>query len=428
VTRSSATEPEASARFPRVVLSTGVGRIHFIETSTALWDAGEDVRLITGWVPSGHYDGFVDAAGWLVGKPNLSRRLAVRRTGGSLPSERILTCAIAEGIAAVGQRFCRSNGVTWPTVSRIVWQNFGRVSRKYLHSADILHVRSGAGQGGAIHRAKELGMLTVADHSIAHPAFMEKALNPLFARYGMPPFAGANDAFWDLVLQDCKDADVILVNSDFVRDTFVNEGFGRSNIKVAYLGVRSDFVSLKTDYSLHTPVRLLFTGGFNSRKGAGDLLDAVTALNRRSAQYQLTVVGSLAESLVLMNHHRAPSNSRFEGMVLQDALKSYLRDSDIYVFPTLAEGCAKSAMEALAAGLPVITTRECGLPVEHLKQAYLVPSGDPLALEVAIDLLARDEPLRRQLGKAGAALVKAKYSWAEYGRTVKAMHMELLRH
>ena len=415
-------------RSPRVILSTGIGRIHFVETSTALCDAGEDVRLITGWVPSGHYDRFVDAAGWLVGRPNLSRRLAVRRTGGSLPRDRILTCAIAEGIAAVGQSFCRSNGATWPSVSRIVWQNLGRTSRKYLRRADIFHVRSGAGQGGAIRRAKELGLLTVADHSIAHPAFMARVLNPIFERYGMPTFAGTTDAFWDLVLQDCKEADLVLVNSGFVRDTFVNEGFNPTKIQVAYLGVRSDFYSLKTDYSIHKPVRLLFTGGFNSRKGAGDLLDAVTALNRASAQYELTVVGSLAESLALLNHHRPPPNSRFKGMVLQDALKSYLRDSDIYVFPTLAEGCAKSAMEALAAGLPVITTRECGLPVEHLKQAYLVPSGDPIALEAAIDLLARDEPLRRQLGQAGAALVKAKHSWADYGRTVKAMHMELLRH
>jgi glycosyltransferase involved in cell wall biosynthesis len=413
-------------RSPRVILSTGIGRLHFVETSTALWDAGEDVRLITGWVPSGHYDRFVDAAGWLVGRPDLSRRLAIRRTGGSLPRDRILTCAIAEGVAAVGHKFCRSRGVPWPRVTRIAWQNFGRTSRKYLPGAEIFHVRSGAGQGGAIRRAKELGMLTVVDHSIAHPAFIARVLNPVFERYGMPPFAGANDVFWDLVLQDCREADLLLVNSEFVRDTFINEGFNPATIQVIYLGVRSDFYSLKTDYSIGTPIKLLFTGGFNARKGAGDLLDAVTATNRASTRYSLTVVGPLSEDATLLNHHKTPPGSKFEGMVPQDALKSFLRDSDIYVFPTRAEGCAKSAMEALAAGVPVITTRECGLPVEHMKQAYLVPAGDPIALQSAIEVLAKDEPLRRELGRSGAALVRSTYSWADYGCMVKNTHTSLL--
>jgi len=291
---------------------------------------------------------------------------------------------------------------------------------------DIFHVRSGAGQGGAINTARCAGAIAVADHSIAHPAFMARALNPLCDRYGMPPLAGADDPFWALVLQDCKDADAILVNSDFVRDTFVNEGFRPDRIHVAYLGVRRDFLSLKTDYSLSTPIKLLFTGGFTARKGAGDLLDAVSALSRSAERCSLDVVGSLAEAAPILARHGTPRGAHFVGMVLQDDLKAFLRHADMYVFPTLAEGCAKSAMEALAAGVPVITTRECGLPVQHMQHAFIIPSGNPAALADAIETLAGDEPLRRQLGQAGAALVRDHYSWSNYGVAVKSFHEQLL--
>lgn len=421
-------EHSAEDRRPRVVLSTGVGRIHFVETAGALWDTGEDVRLLTGWVPSGRYGCYVDAAGFIVGRPNLARRLAVRRVGGSLPPTRLRTCAVAEGIAAIGQRVFRSNGMVWPAVSRAVWQNFGRASRRHLHDLDIFHVRSGAGQGGAITKARTQGAVVVADHSIAHPAFMARALNPLLERYGMPLFGGAQDSFWKLVLQDCADSDAILVNSDFVRDTFVSAGFDAQRIHVAYLGVREDFLSLKRDYSLTMPVKLLFTGGFTPRKGAGDLLDAVASLNRSTPRFKLTVVGSLAERAALLKQHPTPPGVIFAGMVLRDEVKNYLGMADIYVFPTLAEGCAKSAMEAMAAGVPVITTRECGLPAEHLKHAYIVPSGDVAALQAAIETLAGDEALRQHIGTAGARLVAERYSWAEYGSVVKHLHEDLLRY
>lgn len=411
---------------PRAILSTGIGRIHFIETATALQSAGEQVQLITGWVPSGKHDWLVDLAGRVVGRPRLSSRLAVRKASGAIHSGQIHSCTLAEGVGALSHHFLRDNSWMRPAAMRLAWQLFGLSSRHYLHDADIFHVRSGAGQGGAISRARARGMKTVADHSIAHPQFMAGVLNPVLKRYGFPLFAGAKDPFWDLVLRDCHDADAVLVNSQFVKETFVEQGFAPSRIHVAYLGVRRDFVSLKTNYSAGVPLRLLFTGGFTARKGAGDILDALRAVHAGGCQCELTVVGSLADSAPVLAMHASQDNVRFAGMVLQDELKTYLQSADIYVFPTLAEGCAKSAMEALAAGVPVIATRECGLPVEHMKHAYIVPPNSPERLAEAIHTLATDESLRARLGRAGAELVRDRYSWEDYGRSVRELHSFLL--
>ena len=60
----------------------------------------------------------------------------------------------------------------------------------------MLLVRSGAGQSGAIRKARRNGLAIVTDHSIAHPAFMHQALREEFARIGM---AAGYDSRADLV-------------------------------------------------------------------------------------------------------------------------------------------------------------------------------------------------------------------------------------
>lgn len=411
---------------PRSILSSGIGRLHFVETASALHYVGEHVELITGWIPSRSQRWLADLAGRLIGRRNLADRLIARECAGVLPRDRIHGCAIAEGASVLARRFLKTNGQPWPAAQRAAWQAFGRSSCKHLRDANIFHVRTGAGQGGAIARARSLGMRIVADHSIAHPDFIAESLNPEFARYGLPAFSGGRDPFWSLVLQDCRDADEILVNSHFVAETFHARGFPANRIKVAYLGVRRDFFSLKSAYPAAGPIRLLFTGGFNVRKGAGYLIDALNIADPTRKRFALTVVGATDEFERIRRFHAVSERDTFVGPVLQDRLKTYLSEADIYVFPTLSEGCAKSAMEALAAGVPVITTRECGLPAVHDEHAYVVPSRNALALATALDRLGSDRELRERLGRAAASVVASQYTWDLYGLGVRRMHEALL--
>jgi glycosyltransferase involved in cell wall biosynthesis len=102
----------------------------------------------------------------------------------------------------------------------------------------------------------------------------------------------------------------------------------------------------------------------------------------------------------------------------QDDLKSRLAEFDLFVFPTLVEGCARSGMEALAAGLPVVTTANCGLPAVHGNTAFYVPLGSAESLAEAIEELAENDYLREKIGRAGAALISQHYTWDHYGRNV----------
>jgi glycosyltransferase involved in cell wall biosynthesis len=77
-----------------------------------------------------------------------------------------------------------------------------------------------------------------------------------------------------------------------------------------------------------------------------------------------------------------------------------LAESDVFVLPSLSEGCPNALLEAMATGLPVVATGVDGVReiVEDRSSGLLVPAGDPEAIRDAIRELARDEPLCRMLG------------------------------
>jgi len=80
---------------------------------------------------------------------------------------------------------------------------------------------------------------------------------------------------------------------------------------------------------------------------------------------------------------------------------AFMRTLDVFVLPSYAEGTSKSVIEAMAHGIPIITTTVGGLPDLLAKEAgILVPAGDSSALADAMHLLASDNMLRAQMGKA----------------------------
>lgn len=414
------------ARRTRVILSSGVGRIHMVATAVALLGQGVDVRLVTGWVPSDSSAWLARLAGRVIGRPNLDKWLRATGGNGELSRDRLRCCALSEGFAQGLLKLGDAGLLPYGYASRVGWQAFGLATRRYLHDADVFHVRSGAGQGGAIAAARRRGMKIVVDQSIAHPREMELVLKPLHEQLGIPFRLGPESPFWRLVLQDCEDADVVLVNSDYVKTTFVEAGFPASKVEVAYWGVRDDFLGLKQNYRCSGPVRLLFTGAFGLRKGAREIVDACRLLDQQGVEYHLQIAGAADEGRPLVEQAGLKGTVTFHGILLQDDLKELLAGSDLYVFPTYAEGCARSAMEAMGVGLPVITTSACGLPVKHGLDGWLVPLADGSAVAEAIVHLLRDARARESIGRTAQARVAAEFRWANFARHLVLLYERLL--
>ncbi len=99
----------------------------------------------------------------------------------------------------------------------------------------------------------------------------------------------------------------------------------------------------------------------------------------------------------------------------------------MYVFPSTLEGSAKSVYEALACGLPVITTPDSGSIVRDGIEGYIVPPGDDDSLYTAMKDLYENEWKRVEFGE-NARKRALEYTWDRYARTVwDAYHKVFLR-
>ena len=258
------------------ILSSGYGRLHLAQTADWLCKAGVAVKLVCGWVPKNPDGWLVCLCSRFVGR-NLSagmRKRAIALANGG----EVVPCAWAEfmceGLFWLERKVFK--GKFHGRAAAFAWTMFGWHTKRYLKKfgrADhvVYHVRSGAGHGGAIKFAKKLGIPVMVDHSIAHPEYMERHLRAEYEKKGAIFDLGTSSPFWRLVAEDCEWADVLLVNSYFVRDTFIEQGYPPEKIKVAYLGTRPDFFGLRNVKACdrgERKLRLLFTGGFGFRKGA----------------------------------------------------------------------------------------------------------------------------------------------------------------
>lgn len=402
----------------KVILST-FGPLHLIKSAEFLSQL-VDIRVIQGWIPTWWNRWILSFASKIVGRDLYK---SFRKREPEAINGKNISVALPEFYLWFCKLFKVCNPLSYSNLAAI---GYGKLSQKYITNADIFHVRSGSGLGGAIEKAKANGMKVVVDHSIAHPAFMDKQLRDEYGKCVQKFDLGLDNPFWINIVEDCKKGDCVLVNSDFVKNTFVENGFDADKIKVVLLGVRKDFFQLKKNYDLcDGRLRILFTGGFGFRKGAEYLLRALCKLDEEGFDYEMTVVGDYSGGIPLIEKY-LPMHLRLINTVPQDELKIYLATSDVYLFPSLCEGCASSGMEAMAAGLPVIATEESGLPIISGEDGIIIPSKDVDAIVNAIKYVAEYLELRTLMGSKASNKIASNFTWELYAEKILCIYQELL--
>ena len=139
-------------------------------------------------------------------------------------------------------------------------------------------------------------------------------------------------------------------------------------------------------------------------KGLEHLVRAMALVRDRGAGEQLAIWGDgplRADVERLIGEVGLSASARLRGATIEP--EAALRTMDIFVLPSLSEACSNVLLEAMASGLPVVTTRVGGNPalVDDEVTGLLVPPGDPAALAKAIIRLVEDPVLAERLG-AGA--------------------------
>ena len=211
-------------------------------------------------------------------------------------------------------------------------------------------------------------------------------------------------------------SDHFICPSPAVQDDLVaNFGIARERTSLVPCGVDPRWLALAP-----RPIRgrVLFAGAAGLRKGVHYLAQAAQRLHASGHAYEFRVAGGVAPTVAQQPPCRHLS---FLGRVPRDRIHAEFAAADVFMLPSLAEGSAGVTYEALAAGVPVITTLAAGSVVRDGIDGRIVPARDPVALADAIAAIVEDREARARMSRAARERARD-YTWQRYGeRLVQAL-------
>lgn len=269
-------------------------------------------------------------------------------------------------------------------------------------------------------RARRFDLPLFLDRTIAHPA----ALPPLLAKLGKlyPDWTTCETPRPDFLIraeaQEHALARRIVVGGSFARATLIEAGLAPERIVVNPYGADWDAFALPpvkdglAAPGSGRPLRFLYVGSVIARKGVPVLLDAWKRLAPRDAELWIAGgVGPRERKLI----PELPG-LRVLGQVAKADMPALYASADVFVLPSLFEGFGLVILEALAAGLPVISTPHTGAveAVDAPALGRLVPVLDAEALGEAMRAYL-DAPPDRAAVRAAAQTIRPRFTWEAYG-------------
>lgn len=218
-----------------------------------------------------------------------------------------------------------------------------------------------------------------------------------------------------------KDAELALADVVFVASTFTRKTLGEaSDFKGVVMVVPYGSPTILPDVPPREPakkLRVLFVGSLGQRKGLSYLF---AACRRVRSAVTLTVIGRKPDEPCAALE-RELGDARWVSTCTHSGILAEMAAHDVFVFPSLFEGFGLVLLEALAMGLPVITTAHTAGPdlIREGVQGFIVPIRDSAAIAEKLEWLHRD-PARLAEMSRQATLRAREYSWDNYERTLAA--------
>jgi glycosyltransferase involved in cell wall biosynthesis len=295
-----------------------------------------------------------------------------------------------------------------PRFSRLVIRHgFGGAAGFYGFSGESLE---------QLLAARKAGLWTVVEQIIAPYGLLGQLLKEEEATFPGWCLERENDAparaFGERERAEWDAADLVVCGSEFVSDEVNKTSGGSARCLVVPYGVDQRFV-LPPRPPHQGPLRVLTIGATGLRKGTPYVLEAARQLAGK-ATFRLVGPSGVPDAI------RAALDQALElyDAVPRAEILAHYAWADVFLLPSLCEGSATVVYEALAAGLPVVTTANTGTVVRDGLEGFIVPIRSGKAIVSAIERLDRDRALLAELS-ANAARRAADFDIAGYGRRLR---------
>jgi alpha-maltose-1-phosphate synthase len=274
-------------------------------------------------------------------------------------------------------------------------------------------------------RARQLGVRRIYELPIMHYREMRRVFQTEVDRYPelRRHFQSFHEPQWKLDQKDLEleAADVIVVPATFVGQSITRFLPVKVPMVVAPYGADTSVPAKKwTDEDQKGPLRLLFAGILGPRKGLHILFDALDRIP--ASAYDLTLAGRWEPGFREWLTGKHPGVSfRWAGSLSATDLHMEYRKAHLMVFPSLAEGFGLVILEAMASGIPVISTERTAAfdIITDQFDGFMVPAGNSWRLQASIEYALDHRVELAEMG--GAARRKAeRLSWQRYRETLQS--------
>jgi len=197
--------------------------------------------------------------------------------------------------------------------------------------------------------------------------------------------------YWASWREECKLADRIVANSEWSREGLIRGGVPSEKLAVVPLAYEPREMkdqepeirrarSYPARFTLERPMRVLFLGQINLRKGIARLLAAARILRDEPVEFWLVGPMQIANAGAIGDAGRV----KWFGPATREQAAQYYRNADVFILPTLSDGFAITQLEAQAHDLPLIVSSRCGDVVQHNINGLLLNDPSVDAIESAI--------------------------------------------
>jgi starch synthase len=270
-------------------------------------------------------------------------------------------------------------------------------------------------------RAEQIGALKVLDcpnsHPVTYHGFWQRECDLWCPGDAVPiprwMFARMN--------RELERADVIIVQSNFCKDSMLLNGIPAEKVSVDPMGVDTDIFSKRP--TVPPKPRFVSVGTICLRKGHQYLFRAWEIVKRELPEAELICVGGYKNDF-RKERPKWEGKFTYRSHLTHAEIANLLSTCTAFVFPSQEEGIGRAQIEALACGVPVVGTHQGGTTtvVDDGVEGLIVRGRDPKDIAAAMIRLATDRDLNHRMGEAAHKRISAQYTWQQYGDRLLARY------
>jgi colanic acid/amylovoran biosynthesis glycosyltransferase len=236
-----------------------------------------------------------------------------------------------------------------------------------------------------------------------------------------------------------REGDLFLPVCEFLKERLIQEGCEEKKIVVHHSGIDCSIFEYRQRQRVHSePIKVLTIARLIEKKGVAFAIEAVSGLISKGEKIEYRIVGDgmLREKLQqLIQDMGIEEHVRLLGWKTHEEVKVLLEESHVLVAPSLTsesgdqEGIPNAIKEAMATGLPVISTFHSGIPelVTDGVSGLLVPERDAVSLADSLAYLISHPEICKEMGQAGRRQVEQKFDTNFLSKKLEELYLELMQ-